>query len=427
MEDSLIRELLIEGVAAAKANEEDVARRYLERLLRANPPIEDCMEAWYWLSQVSTNPSEKRDFLETLLANNPADMRARRALAIVDGKLDPTKIVDPDKLPAQAPKEGKQSEADRFTCQKCGGRIVFTPDGQGLTCEYCNAHRPLAGNGDKINGSVPENNFLVALATGKGLRAPVLVPAFCCTSCGISFVLAPAQTSMTCPYCGSVYVIEQVETRELIAPDGVLPFKMDRDQAGRRLSDWIHKQVAIDPQKIFQVSGIYLPAWIFDMTGIIPWNCEKYVNKRWILESGERLVLQQDRISACQHRHAEMQALLESYNLKELVPYDPGYLADWLAETYQVTAAEAALDARKMTLDAEKTAINRNFFTQTRNMTIDSTKMVVESYQLVLLPVWINRVEWEDKSYEVLINGQTGEVLGEHPSKGLLDWLRQLF
>jgi hypothetical protein len=427
MEDSLVRELLIEGVAAAKANEEDAARRYLERLLRANPPIEDCMEAWYWLSQVSTNPSEKRDFLETLLANNPADMRARRALAILDGKLNPAEIVDPDKLPAQALKDSVQGGVDRFTCHKCGGRMVFTPDGQRLTCEYCNAHRTMAGDDEKNIGFVPENNFLVALATGKGHRTPVQMRAFCCQGCGISFILAPAQTSMACPYCDSVYVIEQVETREMIAPDGVIPFKMDKDQANRRLTEWIHEHGAIDPQKIFQVYGIYLPAWVFNMTGIIPWNCEKYVDKGWIPESGEGLVLHQNRISACQHHHAEMQALLESYDLKELVLYDPGYLADWLAETYQVTAAQAALDARKMTLDAEKPAINRNFLTQIRNMVLDSTKMVVESYQLVLLPVWINRVQWEDKSYEVLINGQTGEVLGEHPCIGLLGWLRQLF
>ena len=52
--------------------------------------------------------------------------------------------------------------------------------------------------------------------------------------------------------------------------------------------------------------------------------------------------------------------------------------------------------------------------------------MVIESYKLALLPVWINRVNWEDKSYEVMVNGQNGQVFGEHPEIGLLNWLKQL-
>jgi len=49
MEDPLLREFFIEGVVAAKAHAGENARRYLERLLRLDTSIEDCMEAWYWM------------------------------------------------------------------------------------------------------------------------------------------------------------------------------------------------------------------------------------------------------------------------------------------------------------------------------------------------------------------------------------------
>ena len=54
------------------------------------------MEACYWLSEVSDDPTEKRSLLEEILANNFGDARARRKLAILDGKIKPEEIVDPD-------------------------------------------------------------------------------------------------------------------------------------------------------------------------------------------------------------------------------------------------------------------------------------------------------------------------------------------
>jgi hypothetical protein len=71
MEDPLLREFFIEGVVAAKAHAGENARRYLERLLRLDTSIEDCMKAWYWMSQISANPAEKGYFLYVTVQIQP--------------------------------------------------------------------------------------------------------------------------------------------------------------------------------------------------------------------------------------------------------------------------------------------------------------------------------------------------------------------
>src|SRR5690348_448290 len=81
------RELLVYGVAAAKANSPLEARNYLEWVLRTDADLEQQAEAWYWLSTLSNDPGEKRSCLESALAASPDYPEARRDLAILDGRL----------------------------------------------------------------------------------------------------------------------------------------------------------------------------------------------------------------------------------------------------------------------------------------------------------------------------------------------------
>ena len=47
------RDLLVRGIAAAKAGERAEARHYLEWALRQQPSSDEQLEAWLWLSDVS--------------------------------------------------------------------------------------------------------------------------------------------------------------------------------------------------------------------------------------------------------------------------------------------------------------------------------------------------------------------------------------
>jgi tetratricopeptide (TPR) repeat protein len=86
MSDST-RILLVQGKAAAKAGDVDEAKMYLEWVLRSMPANDQKIEAWYWLAEIESNVKQKRDYLEDILAQQPTHIMARKALAVVDGRL----------------------------------------------------------------------------------------------------------------------------------------------------------------------------------------------------------------------------------------------------------------------------------------------------------------------------------------------------
>ena len=135
MFDSYSRELLRSGIIEGRAGNKDVARRYLDRAIYMSSDHDAMAEAWFWMSQITDDPVGKRKALENCLSNDLQHARARRALAILDGKLKADEIVNPDKLP-RAPEGLHQAEAQRFMCPKGGGRMTFAPDGRSLVCEY---------------------------------------------------------------------------------------------------------------------------------------------------------------------------------------------------------------------------------------------------------------------------------------------------
>jgi len=183
--DESYRDLIVRGIAAAKVNDKKEARFYLEWVLRLEPPIEQRVDAWFWLSEVSDDPQQKRNFLEEVLCYQPGHQPARRSLAILDGRLDPSEIIDPVHLPAEGDAGHQPLHPQRYDCPHCGGRMVFQPDGRSLICEYCNGRRAIA-NPVKQEKS---QDFTVAMATVRGHKIPVNTHSFECKACGAIFLL----------------------------------------------------------------------------------------------------------------------------------------------------------------------------------------------------------------------------------------------
>src|ERR1051326_5352406 len=125
------KDLLRNGIIDAKSGNKASARRYLDRAVYMSNDHEVLAEAWFWMSQVVDDATEKRKALENCLANDLQHARARRALAVLDGKLKADEIIDPDHIPS-VPAGLQTADAQRFVCPKCGGRMSFAPDGQSL-------------------------------------------------------------------------------------------------------------------------------------------------------------------------------------------------------------------------------------------------------------------------------------------------------
>ena len=436
MSSDYAKELLRSGIIDAKTGSKDTARRYLDRAIYMAGSHDVLAEAWFWMSEVIDEPTEKRKALENCLSHDLHHTRARRSLAILDGKLKAGDVINPDKLPA-VPDGLRETQADRFMCPKCGGRMAFSPDGSSLVCDYCTRQNPLGAG----SGTENEKDFIVAMATMKGHGKPLQEQVFHCNGCGAEFILPPNQISSNCAYCDSPHVVSYEKTNDIIAPNSILPFAIDQKRATRVLIEWVEKNQIKPEKKVDIPRGVYLPMWTFDLGGEIDYSGEivEYEHNVFTGERERKVIRVEDKypvmvndlaLPASRKLSQVFMKLLPAFDLSALKEYDPRYLASWLAELYDVPMADASLDARSMAFKKIKKQMPHLLgnITLTR---ASSANMLVESFKLALLPVWMAELPFDGRQHLVLINGQSGVVASDLSEKdeeqgGLFDFLADL-
>ncbi len=444
-------DLLTRGMAAARANQKDEARFYLERVTHSDGTGQQKAQAWLWLSGVVDDPAEKRDCLEEVLIRDPSNRMARRGLAILEGRLDPAEIIDPDRqAAAPQPASPRPAQAQRLVCETCGGKLAFAPDGQTLRCEYCDRQQQSLGATMSEGATVQELDFTVALATAKGHSRPVSMHAFTCEGCGAAFVLAPDVLSVNCSYCGSAHVVELSETRELIPPEGVIPFAVAREEAQQAFRQWLVKK-KMRKAKIAPVRGLYLPAWTFDMTGEITWRCYTYRDeasvdvggipislgssgrsRKLVKQDGVHLVYEDDLLVLASTKMSTklFKKEVDKFLLGDVAPYNHAYLADWPAEVYQISVSDASLTARSKMLKKARDLVDIRLGARLDNfhdLQLNTSGVTVDSFKLILLPFWTARYRLQEKTYHVVVNGQTGKVRAERPRNVLQKFFDGIF
>jgi DNA-directed RNA polymerase subunit RPC12/RpoP len=417
------RDLLVRGIAEAKAGELDLARRHLERILRLDASPDQREKALLWLSRISDDPAKTRRYLEEILIHSPTHPTARRELAILEGRLERDEIVDPDRMTEEAPDEPQSIEARRFVCRQCGGRMGFTPEGKGLECAYCGRRQTLLEALDQGRMG-EERDFTTALATAEGHRQPVTTQLLTCEGCGASFTLRPEVLSSNCPYCNSAHVVA-TDSRPLIPPEAVIPFQVTRQEARQAVKGWLAAEEL--EARATAPRGVYFPVWTFDVSGEIPWHCLERVNDEWVPRRGSKVVYEDDWLVPASHTlPAALMETVAGFRSQEAAPYHARYLADWPAETYQISVSDASLAARWQILDAARTQIEHGQIRRTKDLTLTSTRFGIDSFKLLLVPLWITGYQVEGDSFTVVINGRTGAIHGERPARGIRGWISRL-
>ncbi len=435
------KDLLRTGVIEARAGNIETARRYLDRAIYMTGSYDVIAEAWYWMGEITVDPVEKRKALENCLAHDMRHTRARRALAILDGKLKEEDVVNADFLP-DAPNGSRQTDAQRFMCPKCGGRMSFSPDGQQkLVCDYCTRNQSVGGNGVEAD----EKDFVIAMATMKGHGKPLQEQVFHCNGCGAEFILPPKQLSASCAYCDSPHVVNLEKTKDLLAPDGIIPHVFDQKRAVKLLIDWVQGNNIKPEKKVDVPRGLYLPLWTFDVGGSVEYTYEMVdLNRRRrgglkldeiepVRMDGEYPIMVNDLpLPASKKPSSVFLKLIHTFDMKSIKPYDPRYLVSWPAEIYDVPMADASLDARSQVFAKFKQDLP-SLVNQSNIVRTSSANLVVESFKLNLLPVWMTELPFDGREHLLLINGQNGIVSSDLLSEdekseegGLLGFLADL-
>ncbi len=449
------RMALVHGIAAAKAGDIIEARNYLERVLITDATTSQKIRAWEYLARIETDAARKRDYLENILAHDMSNPFARREMAILNGQLSPQEMVDATHRPADVsvdggtdvnpaefgdiPADARAVDAQRFICPQCGGVLAHEPATGRLTCRYCGYSPETTANGAPLT----ELDFAVHLATEKGHSHPVATKTFHCDGCGAPFLAGAAVLAMRCPYCHSPQVVEDADAQNLIPPEGIIPLKLTETDAKRAFYDWLKKKRLFSNCEVAPLMAVYLPVWTFDVAGNLVGRV-RVVQMGWQNSRAKTMehtvnkpVFYDDVCVPASHRlPANVRGWVDTLPLDEIVPYDERFLADWLADIYEISPSDASLVARKKVWENDGRAFKKELTAEyavpgdnsaTVSVTVNSAGLRVEAFKLVLAAVWIAKYRYDGQMYQAVINGHNGKITGELPPGKLKRWLKDLF
>ncbi len=418
-------QLLNTGIAAARGGDYEQARPLLVKASELKPT--DALP-WLWLSTVTEDLDEQRDYLERALAADPTNAAARRSLVMLSDNQDESRLLEEGEgvQPRHADQPEEAQVLQAFSCSQCGGRMEFDVERQNAVCMSCGYVEVIEEEAAPIEASEQVLDFV--LPTTRAHRWAEAQHRLACSQCGAISLLPPGQTTSECPYCGSRQLIASNEAAELVDPVGIGVARLNEQQALRRLRLWLGNGWFIpdDLKSLARTSRLrpaYYPFWTFDGTLYMKWICQiddgSLDNPNWVARQGVEVEIFDDvLVPGLRSMVAREISRIEPFRLKELVEFKPEILAGWKALTYDLPLADASSKAReKVARKLRRELFNRVLLGyKKRDLRSGGVSWSGMTFKLVLLPLWVGTYRYRGKRYRLLINAQTGKVGGEKPT-----------
>ncbi len=324
-----------------------------------------------------------------------------------------------------------------FKCPSCGGYLEFDPTAQRFKCPYCglemteeeltaqSAQREAEAEATLDDQAAYEQSMQAAQA--EALRS------YHCQMCGAEIVTTETTAATRCYYCHSPIVLHDRLDDEF-RPDGVIPFKLDKEAAEKEFTEYVGKKRFID-RKFFDgaqlemFSGVYYPWWYCDVVGDASFTGEgtrtsvsttrNHVvtkTRHFRVEREARVTFRDLARKALAKMDGKLGDGIHPYDITEVKPYASGYLSGFLAEKRDVEEATAKAEMIREAGQYAGSLIQREHSYDSLHGNADfQTRRTDARY--VLLPTWVLTYKGgKDKMpYYYMMNGQTGRICGKLP------------
>ena len=332
-----------------------------------------------------------------------------------------------------------REETDK-KCPACGGIMEYEPSSGMLLCPFCDNKEEIEV---KDPGFVAEEIDFYEAEEEASCDWGVATKSVICKACGAETVYDVNEIAGACPYCGSNQVMDDPNTKKIMAPGGVLPFKIDAAKASEEFKKWIGKKffcpkLAKESAKPDAFNGVYVPFWTFDADTESRYQGEYGTEHqrrdrdgnmrteiRWHRTSGHISKFFDDVLVCGSAKQSESIVNgLEPYDTKQTVEYKPEYMAGFKAERYTVKMKAAWEKAKNkiasiLRSDATQQIRAMHGTSHTRNVSVATSYSNI-TYKYLLLPIWISAFQYNGKVYQFMVNGQTGKVSGRTP----ISWIK---
>ena len=321
-----------------------------------------------------------------------------------------------------------------YRCPGCGNTMEFSPSDQKMYCVYCgssysteelNSIIDRTGLYDHPGSTADTQNAESTQQTAETGRAhaTIKMQILHCRSCGAELAVNGVESSSFCVYCGQATVVmDRVE--DYLQPEYIIPFRITKEKAEAIIRGRISQGGFIPDEiknfKIERLRGIYIPFWLYDLYygDDQYWRYTVRRGKTTYTRYAHRIgdcVFKRMTLDASKNLNDDSSQRLEPFNMHDLQSFDPAYLSGFYSDRFDVGTADidglAVHRAKELFDDSMKETVKHS------DAKLESSYPVhrITKREYALLPAWFLTFRYEDMPYTILVNGQTGKMVGAVP------------
>ncbi|MFC3994913.1 hypothetical protein ACFOVU_03245 [Nocardiopsis sediminis] len=317
-------------------------------------------------------------------------------------------------------------------CAGCGAHLQYAPGTSSLSCPYCGHRQELRPAARKVR----EHSFEKVISKPRRPAQELAAHHFNCHRCGAH--VQGGALSRVCQFCSAPLVADTSNDPQVV-PEAILAFGLDRNGARASLRKWTGarwfapgglKKVA-DAESM---RSTFLPHWTFDAA-----TASKYKGQRgryyYTTEhrNGKRQRVRKTRWSGVRGQvsrrfddvlvtgidrgpvDAARLHALQPWPLKSAAAFQPDYLTGHETLRYDVEPEYGFEKAKSVMASVIERDCRRDIGGDVQRVEAVDTRYDKVTCKLMLLPVWTGSYVYHGKSYQVLVNGCSGEIQGDRP------------
>lgn len=350
-------------------------------------------------------------------------------------------------------------------CPNCNGALEYEPITNKMVCKFCNGKYDVNEFEDNIyvgnayaqtqrnesNGNESTANFAqdpFYNPTTSDMDNPFWVPeadsleemsyieddinqetmqcnVYTCTACGSELSINGVESSTFCAYCGQPTIVFS-RVSETLKPEYIIPFVITKDRAVELIRKRFKKGFFVPKEvknfEIERLRGIYIPYWVMDI-----WYKDVQIWKGRVKSGKSSKTVYFKRaaetdfkgitLDASSYLNDQSSQKLEPYNLKSKKTFDIGYMQGYYSDRYDITREQirgVAIGRAKELFDEE---VKKTISASSKSIVSNSPDYLVKKATYMMLPAWFLTFRYEGIPYTILVNGQTGKVVGGLPYK----------
>ncbi len=268
-----------------------------------------------------------------------------------------------------------------------------------------------------------------------------------CSNCGAELIFDPGTQMTNCNFCGSQFQIEKAQDEEIATPDGILPFKVTKENYEQAVLSWLsegdYTPDDILNSTIFEsVNGVYLPMWFYKGRYSGNWSASSGYDRRetYLAKDSSGKLVEKTRTvtdwrpssGQCSGEFAilafagagkgiksdiAVYAHGTSFNRGDLKPYDPKYTMGFNLIEYTVDEHDTWDTLGKIQADSKVEVDSKARIPGDRYKDFYVDALYDKETPLrTYVPFWITNYKYGDKDFHVYMDGtSTTRLQGFRP------------